>query len=145
MTKNYSQLTRSINARQNPDGILLEKAYLDEIGSISYSDVLVYIRSAMKGVDPAYTRKSIEAGERVKEHLRTVLTDVTYKYQGSVMTNTHIKGHSDIDLLTICDKFYSWDASGVRKAVEDGNVHGRFHEQSIRKLQRELAANSYCR
>lgn len=101
MPKNYSQLAATIRSRQNPENHILSKAYSDELATISYSDVLVYVRTAMKGVDVEYTKRSKDAGERVKDHLSKELTQVTFKYQGSVMTNTHIKSYSDIDLLTI--------------------------------------------
>lgn len=143
MRKNYAQLTRNVNARLNPENILLEKSFTDELSSISYSDVLVYVRNAMKGVEPEYTKRSREAGERVKEHLKSVLTDVIYKYQGSVMTNTHIKGFSDIDLLTISDKFYTWDSSGVSAILESFERMSKFGESSINKLQYEKNATSY--
>lgn len=138
MRKNYSQLISSVQARQNPDWISLKKAFSDELGSISYSDVLVFIRTAMHAVEPEYTRKSIEAGDNVKNHLQTVLTDVTYKYQGSVMTNTHIKGHSDIDLLTICEKFYSWDNVAIRNAVEDNSQRQSYSNVSLSRLQSKV-------
>lgn len=138
MRKNYSELSRGVESRLNPEGFILEKAFRDELFSISYSDVLMYIRSAMKGVEPEYTRRSKDAGEKVKDHLKTVLTDVIYKYQGSVMTDTHIKGYSDIDLLAICDKFYSWDSSGIREAVEDYSKRQQYSDSSVRKLQRKV-------
>jgi hypothetical protein len=143
MRKNYSQLTRNIQASLNPESLILEKAYQDELGSISYSDVLVFIRSAMKGVEPEYTRRSKEAGEKVKDHLKTVLTNVVYKYQGSVMTDTHIKGYSDIDLLTITNKFYSWDSSRVKQILENHEQKQRYREASIRKLEYENSVSSY--
>jgi hypothetical protein len=99
MAKNYRQLTESIRSRINPDNIAIQKAFSDELSTLSYSDVLTFIRFAMKSVEPEYTQKSRDAGERVKEHLSKELKDVSFKYQGSVMTNTHIKGYSDIDLL----------------------------------------------
>ncbi len=69
----------------------------------------------MNGVEQSYTERSKEAGERVKNHLKETLNDVVYRYQGSVMTNTHIKGNSDIDLLVITDKFYTFDRAGIEK------------------------------
>lgn len=114
MTKNYRQLTENVKGRINPDNFVLRKSFSDELATVSYNAVLTYIRVAMKGVEPEYTQKSIDAGERVKDHLSKKLSDITFKYQGSVMTNTHIKGYSDIDLLTISEKFYSYDATKVK-------------------------------
>lgn len=137
MKKNYNLLTSNIKNRLNPDGILLEKSFRNELGSISYSDALTYVRYAMKGVEPEYTQKSKEAGEKVKDHLKKVLDDVVYKYQGSVMTNTHIKGHSDIDLLAISDRFYSWNRRGVSNLLNNPARVSQHSPNSIQKLIKE--------
>lgn len=144
MRKNYLQLTNAVRSQLNPEGMVLEKAFTDEIGSLSYSDVLVFIRTAMNGVDPEYTRRSMEAGEKVKEHLRSVLVDVTYEYQGSVMTDTHIRGYSDIDLLTIAGGFYSWDSGGVKQILENHDRRKAFSTAEISKLEYEDNLSSYA-
>jgi hypothetical protein len=96
MIKNYRQLTESIRNQINPDNYIFERSFSDELSSISYSDALTFIRMAMKAVEPTYTQRTKEAGEKVKQHLDLELTDKTFKYQGSVMTDTHIRGYSDI-------------------------------------------------
>lgn len=117
---NYRQLNEQIRMWQNPDQIALSKSFSDELGAISYSEVLTFVRLAMNGVDPLYTQKSKDAGERVKNHLIDGgLKDVDFEYQGSVMTNTHIKGYSDIDLLTISNKFYSGSFNEVDIILDD--------------------------
>ena len=143
MARNYKQLVEKTRARINPDNVQIQKSFSDELSTISYSDVLTYIRYAMKGVEPAYTQKSTEAGERVKEHLSKALRDVTFKYQGSVMTNTHIKGHSDIDLLTICEKFYSYDSSNIKELLNNALRKSAYLQSSIEKLQNEVNASPY--
>ena len=143
MAKNYRQLTESIRTRINPDNIAIQKAFSDELSTLSYSDVLTFIRVAMKGVEPEYTQKSKDAGERVKEHLLKKLTDVIFKYQGSVMTNTHIKGHSDIDLLTICDKFYSYASNNIKELLDTPTRRQKFRQSSIEKLEKEVNKSSY--
>jgi hypothetical protein len=143
MIKDYKKLTESVKYRVNPENLILEKAFRDELSSLSYSDVLVFIRTAMKGVEPEYTRKSKEAGERAKEHLEKGLNSVVYRYQGSVMSDTHIKGYSDIDLLTISDKFYGWDSSNVNEVLNSPERRNKFYESSIKKLQEEVNISSY--
>jgi hypothetical protein len=143
MAKNYRQLAESIRGRLNPENFALKKAFSDELSTISYSDVLIYIRLAMKGVEPEYTQKSKDAGERVKEHLSKKLSDVVFKYQGSVMTDTHIKGYSDIDLLTICDKFYSYDALKIKQILESVEQKNRYRQTSLEKMAKELNTSSY--
>ena len=143
MAKNYRQLAESIRGRLNPENFEIKKAFSDELATISYSDVLTYIRIAMKGVEPEYTQKSRDAGERVKEHLANELKDVSFKYQGSVMTDTHIKGHSDIDLLTICEKFYQPDTWDFKAILETPERRSKYYQSSLDKLQREINLTSY--
>ena len=68
MNKGYKILTENIRNRVNPENSLFQKSFTEELASISYSDVLVYIRYAMKGVEPEYTQISKQAGENVKGH-----------------------------------------------------------------------------
>lgn len=143
MAKNYKQLTESIKGRINPENFILKRTFSDELGTISYSEVLTYIRFAMKGVEPEYTQKSYDAGERVKEHLSKKLSDVVFQYQGSVMTNTHIKGYSDIDLLTISDKFYTYDAPKIKQILESLEQKNRFGQASIQKMLKEVNSSPY--
>lgn len=143
MSKNYLQLTESIKRRINPDRVPFGYSYRSDIATVSYSDVLVYIRTAMKGVEPEYTQKSKDAGEAVKKHLSGVLSNVTYRYQGSVMTNTHIKGYSDIDLLTISDKFYQYSYAEINSILNTPERRKDFYDSSIKKLEKEVDNSSY--
>lgn len=143
MAKNYRQLTQSIRQRINPENLAIQKSFSDELSTISYSDVLTYIRYAMKAVEPEYTRKSKEAGENVKTHLSKELSNIDFAYQGSIMTNTHIKGHSDIDLLTICDKFYSYDSFAIHNLLNSPEKKANYYQSSIQKLEREVNVSVY--
>lgn len=143
MAKNYRLLTESIKGRINPENFALKKSFSDELATVSYSEVLTYIRLAMKGVEPEYTQKSKDAGERVKEHLSKKLSDVVFKYQGSVMTDTHIKGYSDIDLLTISEKFYTYDAPRIKQILESVEQKSRYRQASIEKMVKEVNTSSY--
>lgn len=141
--KDYKGLIKSIQARTNPDGIIINKAFSEELSSISYSDILKYVRYAMKGVEPEYTQKSKLAGERVQNHLKENLSEVIYKYQGSVMTNTHIKGASDIDLLVICDKFYTFDRKSINTVLTTESLKSKLYSTQIMKLQSEIDNAGY--
>jgi len=143
MQKDYQQLISSVRGRINPENFALKKSFSDELSTISYSQVLIYIRLAMKGVEPEYTQRSKDAGERVKEHLNKELNNVVFRYQGSVMTNTHIKGYSDIDLLTISDKFYSYDASNIQQLLASSERRSKYYQSSIEKLEKEVNTSSY--
>ena len=69
-----------------------------------------YALGAMQEVGPEYTRISIEEAERVGKQLKSGLTamglTVDFRLQGSVPANIHIRGVSDVDLLTIDDAFF---------------------------------------
>lgn len=143
MAKDYRQLAESVRNRINPENFAFKRSFAEELGTISYSEVLIYIRLAMKSVEPEYTQKSKEAGERVKEHLLSKLARVAFKYQGSVMTNTHIKGYSDIDLLTITNRFYIYDASNTKDILARSERRSKYYQSSIDKLEREINNSSY--
>lgn len=143
MGKNYKLLTESIKSRINPEEISIRKSFSDELATISYSEVLTYIRTAMKSVEPEYTQKSRDAGEKVKEHLLNNISDVTFRYQGSIMTDTHIKGYSDIDLLTICEKFYTYDSNSIKQILESTEKLSKYSQSSIGKLKKEEEVTPY--
>lgn len=141
--KDYQKLIKNIRERSNPESLLLEKAFTDELSSISYSDVLKYISYAMKGVETVYTKRSKLAGERVQIHLKEILTSVVYKYQGSVMTNTHIKGASDIDLLVIADNFHTFDRKTITEVLNTESIRSQLSQSQKIKLQNELKGGGY--
>lgn len=143
MIKNYAQLVENIYKRSNPENVTLEKSFSDELSTIKYNDILRYISLAMNGVELSYTERSKEAGQRVKNHLKEALSDIVYKYQGSVMTNTHIKGNSDIDLLVISDKFYTFDKAGIEKTLMDYNQTYFLNQSQIQNLKNELVGGGY--
>lgn len=143
MNNDYRSLTEAVRNRLNPDHIAFNKSFSDELQTISYSNVLTYIRLAMKGVEPEYTQKSMLAGSRVKDHLLTVLDQVDFRYQGSVMTNTHIKSYSDIDLLTISSEFYQYDRYNSNQIINDYQTRAKYSNSQIEKIQNQINAPDY--
>lgn len=77
-----------------------------------------YALGAMQEVSPRSTRISIEEGEKVENCLRDGLNAVgiypTFRLQGSVPLNVHIKGVSDVDLLLIEQEYLKVDVCGVK-------------------------------
>jgi hypothetical protein len=143
MAKNYRQLADSIRGRINPENFNFKREFSAELSTISYSEALTYVRLAMKGVEPEYTQRSKDAGEKVKEHLKDGLSNVVFRYQGSVMSDTHIKGYSDIDLVTIVDKFYIYDSTKVKQILSSETDRSRYLQTSINKLQQEVDNSPY--
>lgn len=116
----YSDRIRQINRRYNPDNnLLVEQRSIGTLSGID-GDLRKYIKLAMNEVDDDYTAKTIEAGKRAKDHLQAEQSGIDYRFQGSVMTQTHIKGASDIDLLTLTTKFVSTDIVRMRTILENG-------------------------
>lgn len=114
---NYSQKLRRLQERQNPNirQYSLEKAYIADSYKSELEDAQEYVIRAMEELPVRSTEISYEEGNRVKNHLTEELPNYGFKpefaYQGSVPCNTHIKYHSDIDLLVIIDRFESVEKS----------------------------------
>lgn len=130
MDRNYRDLLDKLNERQNPENFLLQKSFSEELRDSGYQYADLYIKRAMQAVDAFYTQRSIEAGNKVMNYLKTKHNNVDYEFQGSVMTNTHIRGFSDIDLLTISNKSYCYDAVGVANLLAQVNVSQYAYSQS---------------
>ncbi len=67
-----------------------------------------YLVESMKAIDSKYNERTKEAAKRVKDHLEAGLNlhfGRAYRTQGSVMTGTNIKVHSDFDLLAIINRY----------------------------------------
>lgn len=77
-----------------------------------------YAIGAMQAVDGDYTRISIEEAERVGKQLESGLrgegTTVGLRLQGSVPCNLHIRGVSDVDLLVLDERFFTYDGTGTK-------------------------------
>ena len=76
-----------------------------------------YAIGAMQEVDADYTRVGIDEATRVGKQLESGLLSasisVAFELQGSVPLNVHIRGVSDVDLLTLDTAFFTYDGSGV--------------------------------
>lgn len=70
-----------------------------------------YILGAVAPVGRKKTEALVQQGTRVEEQLQTRLKasypGLAFRRQGSVSNNTHIRYYSDVDVLTIIDKFHS--------------------------------------
>ena len=138
----YRQLLSNIKTRHNPENQYLVESRMFTGLPSDISDLQRYVYLAMMAVDDSYTSKTKEAGQRVRTHLQDGgLTNVSYHYQGSVMTDTHIKGYSDIDLLVICEKYYSYDSASVKQILSSYNT--RYSYSQLSKLRSIDNASPY--
>lgn len=145
MNRNYNELIRQMNSRMNPEGITLNKSITESLQRIPQKGIFLYVKKAMLGVDPEYTRLSKEAGQKVREKLERELSEVSFEYQGSVMTNTHIRGYSDIDLLAISEKFYTFDRDGINSTLNNMQKVVNLDRSQVGRLQRAVQGGGYTR
>lgn len=74
-----------------------------------------YALGAMQEVDPGYTKIGLDTAERVGKQLESNLPmAVSFRVQGSVALNVHVRGVSDVDLLTLDGRFITYDPAGCR-------------------------------
>ena len=73
-----------------------------------------YALGAMQPVEKRYTDISIETAIRVGKQLQQGLSmDVDLRLQGSVPLDVHIRGVSDVDLLTLAGSFLTYTQGGA--------------------------------
>jgi hypothetical protein len=83
--------------------------------NIDFPDSVKYTLGAMAEVDAEYTENTFKEGGRIQEQLNNLKTEgynISFKFQGSTTNNTHIKQHSDIDLLVLQENFVFNSTSG---------------------------------
>lgn len=77
-----------------------------------------YAIGSMQQVDEQYTKISIEEARRVGKQLDSGLTElgflISFRLQGSVPCNIHIRGVSDVDLLVLDEAFITYDRNGFK-------------------------------
>lgn len=99
-----------------------------------------YALGAMQEVDADYTRISTDTAMRVANQLekRVDAFSLEFRLQGSVALNVHIRGVSDVDLLTlIAGQFYNYDTYGVRALAGAYNPSTRTSLQELTALRSE--------
>ncbi|MDC8640831.1 hypothetical protein [Xanthomonas hortorum] len=99
-----------------------------------------YALGAMQEVDAEYTRISTETAMRVANQIekRVDAYNLEFHLQGSVALNVHIRGVSDVDLLTlIAGQFYNYDTYGVLALAGAYNPSARTSLQELTVLRAE--------
>jgi hypothetical protein len=107
-TLNYQTRLAKLQSRRFDPG--LQRVMLSE--SFRRSDIpedVKYLIESMRPIDKDYNDRTIKAADNVQTHLENGLNvhfARAYRTQGSVRTGTNIKAHSDIDLLTIINRYH---------------------------------------
>lgn len=80
-----------------------------------------YALGAMQEVGPTYTQvgldEAIRVGKQLANRLEALGIGVAFELQGSVPLNIHIRGVSDVDLLTLHTAFITFDRDGRRSQI----------------------------
>ncbi|MBD5432891.1 MAG: hypothetical protein HDR35_01115 [Treponema sp.] len=98
--------------------------------SIKNATAWKYAKDGMSEVPNDYSEKSFEEGNRIIDQLKGRLSQVEFRFQGSVTTRTNIKSYSDIDLLVITTKFFS-----LEKGIPNLNPYKGNSMQDLQKLR----------
>lgn len=136
-------LLNNLKSRYNPDKDSLVEGRMYAELSGEEKTTARYIKAAMSEVDNHYTQITLDAGNAVKQQLAAKQIGISYEYQGSVMTRTHIRGVSDIDLLTITNRFEDTQLTKVISILEDYNKKTQYSWAS--QLRLEQFRNNFSR
>jgi hypothetical protein len=97
-----------------------------------------YLVGAMQAVARKYTDKLIEQGDRIEEQLKKRLAleypRLNFRRQGSVSNDTHIRYHSDVDVLVIIDKFETLESGLTPSLPYTGDPN-----EELKKLRKRCA------
>lgn len=97
-----------------------------------------YALGAMQAVDPDYTRISLETADRVGNQLLTRLEGegiyVEFRIQGSVALDVHIRGVSDVDLLTLDRYFRTYNRYGPKSGSYSASDTTESSQQRLMKI-----------
>ena len=105
---NYSRRLQNLQDRKF-DRELNESLISKSFSSKDIPDNVKYLVESMRPIDQKYDARTYDAAARVQKHLESGFDlhfKRAYENQGSVMTKTNIKVHSDFDLLTIVEGYY---------------------------------------
>ncbi len=130
-----ASLLTNLRSRYNPDRDLLVEGRLSSELSEVDNATAKYIKAAMSEVDERYTQITLDAGNAVKTQLNAKQHGISYEFQGSVMTRTHIRGVSDIDLLTLTNKFEDTQLTTVNNILGDYNRKAQYTWLAQQRLQ----------
>lgn len=128
MARNINDRLTKLNSRRKGTD------RLDRVATASVNDVLTksliteswekrattqphtrYALGAMQAVSDRYTQISVDTAERVgKQLIANLPMSVSFRLQGSVPLDVHIRGVSDVDLLTLDDRFLTYNRFGSR-------------------------------
>jgi nucleotidyltransferase-like protein len=127
------RLERLAQRRTDPSLFEAQAKSYESYRDLAVPEAIKYIIGAMQPIDIRYTERTIEQGNRVRDQLtKRLASGVEYRFQGSVLNDTHIRQHSDIDLLVFVEKF-----TFVKAPLAAKNPYQGDSTQDLRDLRSE--------
>lgn len=138
---NYNRLEK-LQSRRIDMEITNAKQINEIYRRISQSDSVKYVLGAMQPIDPEYTKATYAEGDRVWNQLdKNLMIYCKLRYQGSVTNDTHIKAKSDIDLLTVINKFVTLERPQEPSAPYQGNPSQDLYD--LRKEEIDILTRAF--
>lgn len=137
---NYSRRLQNLQQRKF-DNELNESLISKSFSNINIPDNVKYLIESMRPIDTKYDARTFDAAARVQKHLENGFDlhfSRSYENQGSVMTKTNIKVHSDFDLLTIVEGYQYLETSNPSNSYTASNPNDDIIElrrQSVKILK----------
>jgi hypothetical protein len=103
----------------------LAEARLQSFSIASSEQDFSYLVDAMQPIDAQFTENTFKEGIRVRDQLSKNLPSkylADFDFQGSVTSDTHIRIHSDIDLLALNGCFVSLDPGAPNSSPYSGDA-----------------------
>lgn len=95
--------------RRHPSKNLIHR-HISKAASVA-NESYEWLVEATKPIDPEYTNDTFAEGDRIRDQLLIQLDSrfsSEFEYQGSVTSDTHVRFHSDIDLLVLHGVYTSY-------------------------------------
>jgi hypothetical protein len=149
---NYSAKLQNLINRRGDNQYIQKSFSADSLGSIfsegalrsekyfniDFPDSVKYTLGAMAEVDAEYTQNTFKEGERIKSQLNDLENagfNISFEFQGSATNNTHIKQHSDIDLLVLQENFLFNSLSGSKYQGDWKREQASLRQSCYKKLK----------
>lgn len=120
---NQDRLTKLANRRLDPNVQIKEANEVYK--RLNQEPAIRYAIGAMQPIDQAYTKITFEQCGRVQNQLISAFEQEglkpSFNHQGSTTNDTHIKAHSDIDLLTISEDSYAVEPPNKPQTPYEGD------------------------
>lgn len=134
MTIEYASALASMRLRRTGPDYTLAERYQKRASEPSTQ----YALGGMQEVDGNFTSICLTEGLRVGKLVKdSITTKSDLKFQGSVPLNTHIRRGSDVDVLVITDRFFTYSTEGRKASTYAGTYTEAQATDDMKRLRKE--------